>query len=318
MALVWVTGARGFLGRHVARRFARSGYRVAGIGISGPSDAAIETIGLCNAAGEPAWIECAITEPSLDRLFGLTGRPDIVVHAAGSGAVGPSYADPLRDFRSSVETTAVVLDALRRFAPEACFVLPSSAAVYGARPEGPIFEATEPAPVSPYGAHKLAAEVLCRGAAAAFGQKVRIIRYFSLYGPTLRKQLLFDVSRKLRDDPAELIMAGTGEETRDFLHVEDAAELAFLVASSGISNDLVVNGGTGRASTVREVVELLARELGCKTRMKFTGEVRAGDPKHLCAATDSFRSIGFAPRYALDSGIASYATWLQDNWEQVT
>lgn len=317
MGTVWVIGARGFLGRHASACFAQAGYSVAGLGLGAPEDVAVDELPLMRVAGRLAWVEAAISTEALDALQRLTGQPDIVLHAAGSGAVGPSFTDPLRDFRLAVETTAIVLDHLRRQAPRSRFVLPSSAAVYGVQSAGPIDESVAPNPVSPYGAHKLAAEALCRGANAAFGQKISIIRYFSLYGPTLRKQLLFDLGQKLQKAPARLSMSGTGNETRDLLHAQDAASLAML---AGTVNDdtsfLIVNGGTGRAVSVREVCESLARALGLATTFDFNGEVRPGDPPHLCAGTRELAALGFIPRHDLDDGVATYAAWLQKIWAE--
>ncbi len=317
MNIVWIIGARGFLGRHTAAAFDRAGFSVAGMGLGGADDAAVEDLPLMSIAGRPAWVEAAVSTEALDMLERVSGPPDIVVHAAGSGAVGPSFTDPLRDFRLAVESTAVVLDHMRRRAPQARFVLPSSAAVYGVRPEGLMEEDLASAPVSPYGAHKLAAEALCRGAHAAYGQKISIIRYFSLYGPTLRKQLLFDLGQRLRSGPARLSMSGTGRETRDLLHAYDAASLALLAGTVDESKPfLVVNGGTGRAASVREVCELLARALGLETGFDFNGEVRAGDPPHMCAGTRAVAALGFTPLFDLESGIATYAAWLNEIWAQ--
>src|SRR5262249_35777614 len=154
-----------------------------------------------------------------------------VVHAAGSGSVGSSFTAPLRDFERGVATTATLLDILRRVAPKAMVVIPSSAAVYGTQPEGKIAEDAPLAPISPYGAHKLAAELICRQAHFNFGQPVTVLRLFSLYGPGLRKQLLWDLAARLRAQPARILLGGTGTETRDLLFIDDAVELIWRVAA---------------------------------------------------------------------------------------
>ncbi|WP_315801403.1 MULTISPECIES: NAD(P)-dependent oxidoreductase [unclassified Bradyrhizobium] len=309
MALVWITGARGFLGRHVAARFAAGGWDIAGIGLGGAADVDIATLPLVKVSGKAAWIEKIIDNEAIKELLKLVGPPDVVFHAAGSGAIGASLADPYRDFRLSVDSTALLLDTLRRSAPEAVFVLPSSAAVYGSAAPGPIAEDASLAPVSPYGAHKLCAELLCRSASHSFGLKTAVIRYFSLYGPGLQKQLLWDVAGKLSQASDEITLFGTGAETRDMLYVEDAAELGFIAAQHATSQCLIVNGGTGVASSVESIASELARALGVDCRIRFNGNSRVGDPNHLQASATRSRSLGFEHRWSLRDGLAAYAAW---------
>src|SRR6202011_562447 len=101
----------------------------------------------------------------------------------------------------------------------------SSAAVYGAHGPGPIPETCPLLPVSPYGSHERYAEELCLLAARRYGLGCAIIRFFSLYGAGRRKQILWDIGRKLIDNPPGIQLFGSGEETRDFVYVEDAVEL---------------------------------------------------------------------------------------------
>jgi UDP-glucose 4-epimerase len=310
MKRVWVTGTAGFLGRGVARRFLSGGWTVVGIG-NPPRDASDDPAPVSPIEGRPAFVAGPITPASLERALELGGPPDVVVHAAGSGAVAPSFADPLKDFDRAVTSTALVLDCLRRHAPAARLVLPSSAAVYGVRPPGPISEDTQPAPVSPYGGHKLAAEILCRQAQTSFGQPVAILRLFSLYGPGLRKQLLWDLSMRLAARPAMLTMDGTGEETRDLLYIDDAVELAWQ-AGQGPQEYGLVNGGTGQASTVRQVAEGLIARISPQTQLAFTGAVRLGDPRYLCADATRLNALGYSPRLSLRQGLDSYVAWLGD------
>jgi UDP-glucose 4-epimerase len=309
MRTVWITGAAGFLGGHAAAAFAARGWLVVGLGHAPRPGAAPPPVGVIG--GEPAFIAGSLSPETLDRALALAGPPDAVIHAAGSGAVGPSFSDPLADFHRAVTPTAILLDTLRRKAAGAKVVLVSSAAVYGVQPDMPISEEAAPAPVSPYGAHKLAAEILCRQAATSFGQQVAALRFFSLYGPGLRKQLLWDLSGRLAARPETLRMAGTGDETRDMIHVSDAADMLLLAAEPGREPFTLVNAGTGRRSTVRAIAEGLARRLSPGTRIVHTGDVRAGDPRHLVADASKLAALGFAPRFDLDAGLDAYADWLR-------
>jgi UDP-glucose 4-epimerase len=139
-----------------------------------------------------------------------------------------------------------------------------------------------------------------------------VIRFFSLYGPGLRKQLLWDVAGKLSREVDEITLFGTGNEMRDMLYVSDAAELCFLAAQLATSQCLIVNGGTGVASSVQTIASELARALGSRCRVRFNGDLRVGDPSHLQASTKRAAGFGFTPRWSLRDGIEAYAAWWQN------
>jgi len=189
-ATVWIVGAKGFLGRHVARRFSTDGYRVIGIGRSEWDTHQRRPWGV------GTWSSAGVESAVLTALFDLFGRPDLVVHAAGSASIGRSLDDPFADFFDTAASVAQILAFLCRCAPDARLVLLSSAAVYGAHDPGPIPETCPLLPVSPYGSHKRYAEELCLLAARRYGLRCAIIRFFSLYGPELRKQILWDIGRR--------------------------------------------------------------------------------------------------------------------------
>src|SRR5206468_9707518 len=118
-----------------------------------------------------------------------------------------------------------LLEWLRGSAPESLVIVASSAAVYGAGHGGPIPEDAAVAPMSPYGQHKLMMEQLCQSYAVTFGLRSTVARLFSVYGPHLRKQLLWDICIRLQRGERALVMDGTGAEVRDWIDVRDVARL---------------------------------------------------------------------------------------------
>jgi UDP-glucose 4-epimerase len=296
---VLVTGAAGFLGRHAARAFAAHGARVLGLGHGPFMDA--------KAWGLAQWHEGPLTSEALSAISPV---PDIVVHCAGSSAVGRSFEAPHEDFLRTAATTSLLLDHLRLGAPEARFIYPSSAAAYGMVENVPIGIQEPLQPVSPYGAHKIAAEGLCRSHGRHFGRRGIIIRFFSLYGPGLRKQLLWDACRKLSAGTA--LFSGTGMERRDWLFIEDAAEL-IVAAAHGASTDMpVINGGTGVGATVQEAVGVLADVIAPQTRIVFDGRARPGDPPVYVADITEAAALGWRPKTSHAEGMRRYAEWYRD------
>lgn len=296
-AAVIVTGACGFIGRHVAKAFAAEGARVVGIGHG------FWTADEWGRWGLARWHAADVSDEALRKL-GET--PSIIVHCAGGSSVSASIEFEAEDEKRTVGTTKGVLDFVVRDAPEARVVLLSSAAVYGEVARLPIKEDANLAPISPYGRHKLTMENLCRSHCERHGISAAILRFFSVYGPELRKQLFWDACRKL--EAKSCVFQGTGDERRDWLHVSDAVGLIRLAAANASSGCTIVNGGSGQSATVRSAVELIARLL--KSPMpQFRGERRQGDPVGYEADIGQARSLGWVPRRPLDQGIADYVAW---------
>ena len=296
--VAWVTGASGFIGAYVARHFVDEGWTVVRIDRTRPANADRLTLAV------------VVDEHSLGAAFDAAGPPAAVFHAAGNGSVGLSVTNRAACRRDTLDSTKTLLSFLRAEAPKARVVFPSSAAVYGATDNVALAEDRPLAPISPYGEHKAAAEEACRAAAAA-GQPVAILRMFSVYGRGLRKQLPWDLGRRLLtgDGPVELF--GTGEETRDFMSVHDAAAIIVALATHPFPSPLVVNGGTGIATTVADFAHRLARALGVSREIRFNGEVRAGDPRFFCADITRLHEFGLGTSIDLDTGLNDYATWLR-------
>jgi UDP-glucose 4-epimerase len=297
---VVVTGAHGFIGRHVARKFSADGWNVVGIGHGSWIQDEWQQWGLA---------EWHVADINLDSLSAYAGRPDVIVHCAGSGSVGFSMTHPYQDFQRTVATTLAVLEFARLYAPQARVAYPSSAGVYGIVQKLPIAETDPLSPASPYGVHKRLAEDLCASYARHFDISVAVVRLFSVYGVGLRKQLLWDASQKIMGGGNGFF--GTGEEIRDWLHVEDAADLLLTAAGHASSECPMVNGGSGVGVTVREVLTEL---FGCFERAdvpNFTGAARSGDPVGYVADISIAKQWGWKPKMELHEGLREYAQWFK-------
>lgn len=310
MTNAWVTGATGFIGRHLVRHLDASGVRVGGID-------------RVNAAANNLTNSSAtlfvgpLSQTNLSKLAAQTGIPDTIYHLAGGSSVGTSLAEPYGDFTATVDGTAMLLDWMRVQPVAPRMVIVSSAAVYGNLHSGLISEDAETAPFSPYGAHKFAMENICRGWAGSFGMPVVAVRLFSVYGPGLTKQLLWDLCGKLAHGTQPIILGGTGNELRDWTHIEDVVR-ALTAARDFASPEMpVINAGTGKAGSVRQIAEATMQAFGRDSAcLSFSGESRAGDPFSLVAAPGKLASSGFEWRVDLAAGVKDYAAWFKKKSEE--
>lgn len=300
---VLVTGGRGFLGRAVARAFKARGCRVVGIGHGAWSSAE------ASAHGFDAWHEADVVGES---LAALPSGFDVVAHCAANGSVGYSLQQPLAAFKQTVGSTAELLEHLRARGDTPVVVYPSSAAVYGAAEDRPLLETDPPNPVSPYGFHKLMTEELLAAYGRCFGMRVVVVRFFSIYGAGLARQLLWDAASRFASGNGTVTFFGTGEETRDWIHVDDAADLIATVASRRDA-PAVLNGGSGVRLTVAEVLEMLRDALGSTSGLCFSGEIRNGDPRHYLADMSRATALGWRPSVGIAQGLADYARWFQSS-----
>lgn len=297
---VLVTGAYGFIGRYVARCFGEKGWRVAGLGHGSWTPEERQPWHISD------WHSCDVT---METLITYAGEPDVFVHCAGSGSVGFSVSHPHQDFQRTVETTIQSLEFLRLYLPRTKFIYPSSAGVYGIAPIFPIKEDSVLAPVSPYGVHKKIAEELIQSYSAQFGIRSAIIRLFSVYGEGLRKQLLWDACNRIKS--GENSFYGTGNETRDMLHVNDAASLLYHVTDHASQECPVFNGGMGKGISIRDILQEVYNCFSVSNQPIFTGESKRGDPIHYEADTSRTLALGWQPTVNWRSGIKNYVKWFK-------
>lgn len=308
MTRIFITGARGFIGKHLAQRLASQGHVIVGLGH-----------GIWPAAeaqhwGVSQWVNGDIHAGNL-RMLQQQGTPDVVYHLAGGSTVGAAIANPREDFFRTVASTLELLEWLRLDAPATRLVAVSSAAVYGAGHKGQISEDAALKPYSPYGHHKQMMESLCRSYGDSYGLRVAVARLFSVFGPELKKQLLWDMCTRLAAGESPLVLGGSGNELRDWTDVREVARVLELLPSQAKSETSVINVGTGIATSVRQIVQgLMAAWQGHESAadaLGFSGRSRPGDPFSLVADPHRLNSLGFQWRLSLGQGLADYVDWFR-------
>jgi UDP-glucose 4-epimerase len=282
--MILITGGAGFIGSHTVDLLAAQGRRVrvlddfsSGRRESLPATALLEIV------------EGDVRDPGVvgSAMQGVTK----VLHLAAQVSVMKSLEDPVTSAAVNVGGFLIVLDAARR-AGVGRFVYASSAAVYGAPEQVPVDESTPVRPQSPYGLEKSIDDQYARLFEQLYGMRCLGLRYFNVYGP--------------RQDPASpyagvisksvdciragrpLSIFGDGEQTRDFVFVEDIAKVN-LVALNATSAG-VCNVGTGRSASLLELVRLLEELTGRQLQTRRE-PARSGDIRHSATSTTRLREL---------------------------
>jgi UDP-glucose 4-epimerase len=304
-----VTGGSGFLGSVLSREASRMGHEVM----------------VWTQQGPPAGSEAAGTlhltwEASPAGLAGHISAfaPDCIIHCAGSASVADSLKDPHADLRASLGTWSVLLEEVRLSGGRPLVIFPSSAAVYGNPAALPVREDAPRRPVSPYGMHKKLCEDLAAEYLAHFGVPTLVLRLFSVLGPSQKRLLVRELYERCAADTGDVVIAGTGGETRDFLSewcVADAmVSLAALSKQTGSEvPGSVLNLASGEERTVLEVAHCM-RDLVCPGRpVSCRGEARPGDPVRWHADVAGIKKLvpAWRPlpfRTALERTVAAWRT----------
>jgi UDP-glucose 4-epimerase len=126
----------------------------------------------------------------------------------------------------------------------------------------------------------------------------------------LKKQLLWDACNKLIHNTETVEFYGTGTETRDWLHVSDAADLISKISQFS-EKYLILNGGFGKRTTIKSILTVLANLLKSNQTLRFNNINREGDPKHYWADIAAANNFGWQPKIQIESGLEEYVSWFK-------
>jgi UDP-glucose 4-epimerase len=237
---------------------------------------------------------------------------DICINCSGAASVADSLNHPRRDFDLNTLNVFKVLDAIRQFNPECRFIQLSSAAVYGNPNVLPVKENSSLNPISPYGMHKLYSEQICGEFVKFFNCKVAILRPFSVFGNGLKKQLFWDVYSKIKAGTA-FELFGTGDETRDFLHISDLIFIIDLVVQKGNFNGEVYNAANGVGVKIKDIIHDFLPLAETSMKYVFNNKVKAGDPLYWQADIAKIETLGYFQRASIKEGLKEYIQWAKGN-----
>ena len=267
---VVVTGAAGFIGSNLCRILLEQGAKVTGFDnlYSGKMDFIKDLIdnGLNFVHGDIR-DQQAIEESTKNCKF--------IFHLAAQTSVPFSMENPKEDCEINVVGTLNVLEATKKAGARMVFA--SSCAVYGNPEIRPTPETHRTHPIAFYGLTKLLGENYCRFYYETYKTEIVMLRIFNVYGPNCHG-VIYDFLKKLRKNPSKLEVLGTGQQSRDFVHVSDMVNALIKAATTPEAVGQEFNIGTGTTTSVAEIAKMLIEILGLNTEIYFKGGIAwAGD-----------------------------------------
>ena len=292
-----VTGGAGFLGSALANQLAHDGHEVRALDdlSAGDSD---------RLAAEVLFTRGDVNDRP--KLWSLLQGVECVYHLAARVSVPESILFPREYNAVNVGGTVGVMEAMRDAGVKRV-VLTSSGAVYGAQLQQPLRETLVPNPDSPYAVSKLSAEAYVRTIGTLWGIETVALRVFNAYGPgqPLPASHPPVVPRFIKGavSGASLVVHGDGQQSRDYVFVSDVVAALLAAATARNLDRLVINVGSGTATTLRQLVAAVGEVTGARLEPLYNNN-ESGGVREMCAdLTLAGSLLGYSPKVGLDEGL---------------
>lgn len=302
-----VTGGAGFIGSHVVDRLVAAGHDVAVV-----DDLSSGRRGFVNPRARLYAVD--IRSPEVTEVF-ETERPEVMFHLAAQAEVRRSVADPLFDVQVNVAGSVNLLEHCRKLGVTRVIYSSTGGAVYGDTTVLPTPEGHPTRPASPYGTSKLAVEHYLTCWETLYGIRPIALRYANVYGP--RQNPLGEAGvvaifshRILRGEPA--VINGDGEQTRDYVYVEDVAR-ANLLALDHPNVTGALNVGTGIETSVNDLFKRLVTAAGVATESRHAPPKTGEQRRSVLDPGAAKRLLGWVHQVSLDEGLRRTVEYFRRN-----
>ena len=292
-----ITGAAGFLGSSLANQLSREGHLIRGLDDLSTGDP--------NALGP----DVHFTRGDMSdrpKLWTLLQEVDVVYHLAARVSVPESILYP-RDYNNvNVGGTVALMEAMRDVGVRRV-VLASSGAVYGDLAEQPLRESVIPNPSSPYAVSKLAAEYYVRTIGGLWGIETVSLRIFNAYGPGQHLPAshppVVPHYLKQAQRGGTLVAHGDGNQTRDYVYVDDVVSALVAAATAPNVNGTMINVGSGKETSIRELIKCVQDVTGSNAEVIYSSKTSTGVSRLCADLTLAKEKLNYRPSIELADGL---------------
>jgi UDP-glucuronate 4-epimerase len=306
---VLVTGAAGFVGSNLVTGAIAAGHDVLGIDSFTPYYDVRQKRSNVQRLVDPRF-ELVTGDLLTIDLPAVLADVDVVFHQAGQPGVRLSWSDGFEHYeRLNIAATQRLLEAACAVGGLQRFVFASSSSVYGNAATYPTDECFLPRPHSPYGVTKLAAEHLCGLYGEVHGLPTVSLRYFTVYGPGQRPDMLMHRVLEAALSGQAVPLYGTGEQVREFTYVGDVVRANLAAAEADLAPGAVINIAGGSETTVKAVLDLVTELTGEPVAVDRQGS-KPGDVERTGGAIERARDLlSWEPLVDLRAGVEAQLAW---------
>lgn len=304
---VLITGGYGFIGSHIAERFYKEGYQVYIIDNLSSGDKQ-------NVKIKHKFYQMNVEDKKCEEVF-ANNKFDVVVHLAAHIDAMASVEKPYDDAESNVLGLINILELSSKYHVEK-FIFASSAAVYGNNDKISLEEEDECSPISPYGVSKFTGEEYCRLWKNMYGLNTICFRLSNVYGP--RQSLkgesgVISIFMNKVFNNKKLFVYGNGEQTRDFIYVEDVVDAIYKSVEFSFSE--VLNISVNEQYNINNLIEVI-RKLNPSVEVEYC-QPRKGEISHSRLLNDkAINELDWSPIYKLEQGIEKTYQWYENYYKE--
>ncbi|MBQ4900395.1 NAD-dependent epimerase/dehydratase family protein [Paenibacillus sp. Marseille-P2973] len=300
---VLVTGGYGFIGSHVAERFHKEGYEV--FIIDDLSSGKLNNVNFKHRG-----YQLSVEDQKCEEIFS-SNRFDAVVHLAAQVNVATSVENPRQDAKSNVLGLINMLSLASKYSAKK-FIFASSAAVYGTSEDVPLPESAPCSPISPYGMSKWVGETYCQKWRDLYGLETLCFRFSNVYGPrqnSIGEGGVISIFADRIIAGQNIHIHGDGEQTRDFIYVEDIADAIYRASYSQLMG--VYNLSTQTETSVNSLIRLFEELHGTEPDLIYQG-ARSGDIHRSVLSNENIKKdLDWTPMYGLRQGLTKTYEWFK-------